>query len=201
LKPHSDGLIHSMEFYCALMQEIKIRDQGISELSAANTPAQIAYESAYLQLRMICELIALACLIIHGDIPATTRKMKETWEADKILKRLTEIHPNFYPHPVNAAPGDKFTIQNITSECLSKSELISLYGKCGHNIAPDRSLCLSERNGRGLAFRHGHDGSCQIFAAFASAFCHYDHSKIVTIYDVRLLARFWRLSSVLFRPP
>jgi hypothetical protein len=35
-------------------------------------PEIVGVELIYLQLRMICELIALACLTAHGDVPETT---------------------------------------------------------------------------------------------------------------------------------
>jgi len=129
-----EKLTQAMAFYCELMQEIKIRDQGIAELSHAPVPAQIAYESAYLQLRMICELIAIACLVVHGDIPATTQKMKKTWEADQIIKRLSEIHPESYPHPVMPNKDDKFRLVAVDSGFLQKSELLHLYGRCGDKL-------------------------------------------------------------------
>jgi len=74
VRAHSEELFDTMNFYCELMQEIKIRDRGIYELSTAKVPAQISYESCYLQLRIICELIAIASLVIHGDIAATSGK-------------------------------------------------------------------------------------------------------------------------------
>lgn len=134
MKPHTNELAQTMMAYCELMQEIKIRTHGIEEITKAAVPAQIKYESCYLQLRMVCELIALSCLIVHGDIPATMGKMKRTWEADKILTRLSEIHGDFYPHPVNAKEGDKFDLERVSSGFLTKEDLIVLYRKCGDRL-------------------------------------------------------------------
>jgi hypothetical protein len=135
LKPHSEEFTRTITFYCELMQEIKIRQHGITQLvTAPAAPAQIIYESSYLQLRIICELIAISCLVIHGDIPATTKKLKTAWSVDQIIKRLSEIHPDFYPHPVSTTPGDKFKLLPVTSDVLTKSELLALYGKCGDRI-------------------------------------------------------------------
>jgi hypothetical protein len=136
MRPHTEILTLTMQFYCELMEEIKIRDQAMNTmLQAGREPAQIVYESCYLQLRMICELIAVSCLVVHGDIPATkTKKMKKTWQADQIIERLSEIHAPFYPQPVQADKGDKSKIANIKAGYLTKDDLISLYGKCGDRL-------------------------------------------------------------------
>ncbi len=135
MRAHSEQLKLTMSFYCELMQEIKIRDLGIDRLQTSEAPAQIVYESSYLQLRMICELIAMACLVIHGDIPATkTRKMTSTWSAEEIIKRLSNLHSDFYPRPVSAEPGNKFKITDITSGFLTKADLLDLNGKCGDRL-------------------------------------------------------------------
>jgi hypothetical protein len=41
-------------------------------------------------------LIALGCLTAHGDLQ--TGKLKDEYKADKIIKRLQQLHPDFYPH-------------------------------------------------------------------------------------------------------
>ena len=126
-----------MEFYCELMSEIKIREHGISLLTKPGNMlvAQVVYESCYLQLRMMCELIAISCLVVHGDIPATkTKKMKKTWQADQIMARLSELYADFYPKPVEAERADKFKITAVKADYLSKPDLIILYGKCGDRL-------------------------------------------------------------------
>jgi hypothetical protein len=63
-------------------------------------PEQPACELGYLQLRLICEIIALACLAVHGDTPgARSAKMRSAHEADYILNSLERLHDNFYPQP------------------------------------------------------------------------------------------------------
>jgi hypothetical protein len=60
----------TIELYCGLMEEIKIRQQVISTIleRKLSLPVRVAHELCYLQLRMICELIAIGCLVAHGDI-------------------------------------------------------------------------------------------------------------------------------------
>jgi hypothetical protein len=134
---HSDENFQTtMAFYSELRTEIKVRAISILSFTRDNSvPAQIVYESSYLQLRMICELIAIACLVVHGDIPATkSRKMMYTWQADKIINRLSEIHGDFYPRPVQAQANDKFKIDPVTEGFLTKADLVLLCNKCGDRL-------------------------------------------------------------------
>jgi len=81
---------------------------------------------------MVCELIALGCIVAHGDITEAA-KLKTEWSADTIIKTLEELHPEFYPQPSKQevkGPG-KFVLQAITSGFLTKTDLLTLNGKCG----------------------------------------------------------------------
>src|SRR5262245_42984791 len=66
--------------YCDLMEELKIRHAIIGKTLQEATNNHFAFEPflvgefCYLQLRMISELIALGCLLVHGDIPAARTK-------------------------------------------------------------------------------------------------------------------------------
>ena len=96
-------------------------------------PVPLQREYCFLQLRMLCELIALGCLIAHGDIEETkSSRVQEAYHAGEIVKRLEKLHPNFYPSPRNLVfmPGHVH-LGDYDREFLTKSELITLYGKCG----------------------------------------------------------------------
>src|ERR1700689_5024190 len=92
------------------MHEIKQRtviigDACLGKYAPSLLPVA-ALELCYLQLRMICELIALSSLLAHGDIEAvSTRKTLTRYEADWILDRLFAIHPDFYPQPIRLEPN------------------------------------------------------------------------------------------------
>ena len=71
------------ETYCHIMLEILVRDELILNALNKSIPPTAAMqhnpgiyqiitgEFCYFQLRIICELIALACLTVHGDIQGT----------------------------------------------------------------------------------------------------------------------------------
>ena len=99
-------------------------------------PAPLVQEFCYLQLRMLCELVALGCLTAHGDIKETqAAKLQKEWSADKIISQLEALHPNFYPHPIRMtiAP-ERVDFDRLESGFLTKTELIQLYGKCGDRL-------------------------------------------------------------------
>jgi hypothetical protein len=41
---------------------------------------------------MLCELIALGCLIAHGDVTNTNYFQNKAYKADDILRKLEELH-------------------------------------------------------------------------------------------------------------
>jgi hypothetical protein len=120
--------------YASIMEEVKIRVAAIEAALAGSLPIHgaITREFCFLQLRMLCELIALGCLAAHGDIVATTNLRKQ-WSADKIIRGLTDLHPDFYPIPLNEDPVRKqFTV--INSGYLTKADLLALNGRCGDTL-------------------------------------------------------------------
>ena len=127
----------AITLYGRLMEEAKVRLDAIRTLLAGQAfIGPIKQEFCYLQLRMLCELIALGCLTAHGDIEATTRLHKE-WQADKIISALSKLSPTFFPIPIKMELLDtstrrrSFTLMPAKVDGLDKPKLIQLYNKCG----------------------------------------------------------------------
>jgi hypothetical protein len=108
----------AMDAYSILMQEAKQRLLFMDKALEGKTglPKVAIREYCFLQLRMLCELIALGCLTAHGDL--VTGKLKKAWKADQIINDLQGLHPEFYPH-------------SATNNVFTKEELMKLYWKCG----------------------------------------------------------------------
>ena len=72
-------LINAVNLYRVLMFEARMRIEAINVILDGRTglPEGILRELCYLQLRMLCELIALGALVIHGDISAKNFKKFE----------------------------------------------------------------------------------------------------------------------------
>src|SRR5258706_10461789 len=114
--------IRAINLYANLMDEVKVRIASLNAALVGGTglPPPILREFCFLQLRMLCELIALGCLTAHGDIEETT-KLRKQYAADRIVGELERLHPNFYPWPLREV-GSKF--EGINEGFLTKVDLI-----------------------------------------------------------------------------
>jgi hypothetical protein len=119
--------------YANLMNEVKVRIDCINQAVQGKRgfPVPIVREFCYLQLRLLCELIALGCLVAHGDIKSLqSHKTGRAYSADEILKKLTELRPHFYPFACRQTKNadGSMHLQGIDPSPLSKDDLLTLYG-------------------------------------------------------------------------
>jgi hypothetical protein len=140
-KQPSTSLERIGQLYANLMEEIKRRVEVIRIVidGSCPLPAMAGFELCYLQLRKVCEIFALGCLAVHGDIPGVrTRLLQKTYNADQIIKQLTALHPQFYPVPseqrLDAVTQKVIEVVPITSGYLTKDDLLKLYGECGNYL-------------------------------------------------------------------
>lgn len=118
------------------MHEFAIRVElvGTACDGRLNLTPPYAREYAYLQFRRCCELIALGCLFLHGDVPqAQTNAAKKEWNADKIMRLLHKAHPHAFPQNVlteRTANGMNIRA-NTKPEALTYDEFKKLYAECG----------------------------------------------------------------------
>lgn len=125
--------------YGSLMGEIKYRVEAIDRVLAGQVHVRnkIAEELCYLQLRMICEVTALSCLLIHGDVKgAQSSQLLKAYQADWIMNKLQDLHPDFYPRPLEAKdkPGTPPEAVSLTDGFLKREELVKLYHICGEKL-------------------------------------------------------------------
>ena len=132
-----------LTLYANLMEEVKLRIDCIDRSVKGQTgfPGPIVREFCYGQLRLLCELIALSCLIAHGDIPATyAKRLGKEWSADAIFDELTKLRPHFYPIPIRQlgygpmGAVHRHDLQAIDPMPLPKDTLQELYGKCHQQL-------------------------------------------------------------------
>jgi len=127
-----------MARYRELMVEIKYRTDAIADILDGRLgpiKAKIAEEYCFLQLRMICEIIANGCLIIHGNLKPKADLFK-TNKASWIMSELSKLHPKFYPRALTEkdefqADGTPKWVEK-TSGFLTSRELQDLWSRhCG----------------------------------------------------------------------
>jgi hypothetical protein len=129
------------ELYAGILEEIKHRINAINTgtNNQIPVPAPLVREFCYLQIRMICELIALGCLLVHGDIEATQKaSLQKEWSAEAIINALSKLHSDFFPLAARQVQSDKvvggkpvYAIDIINPPIMTKQELLDLYGRCG----------------------------------------------------------------------
>lgn len=80
------------------MWEIKYRVDAIDDVLKGKLcmRQRLAEEFCYLQLRVICEVLAVACLVIHGNLKPKADLFK-TYKASWIISELSKLHPNSSP--------------------------------------------------------------------------------------------------------
>ena len=138
MEKHPANLEEIGPLYAKLMEEIKRRVAIVYQIGngSHSLPQMAAFELCYVQLRKICEVFALACLVAHGELPDLRKKLvQKTYQADHIIKMLSTLHPRFYPVPgeqrLDLDTPKPVEVINLESGFLTKDDLVSLYGECG----------------------------------------------------------------------
>ncbi len=127
--------------YCRLMEEIKQRVGVVRNVvdGRVAVPQIVASEICHIQLRKICELIAIACVVAHGDLKGVKAGLiQKSYQPDRILKALEKLHRDFYPLPFrqegDQSSGKARQTESIKDGFLSKDGLMRLYGACGDQL-------------------------------------------------------------------
>jgi hypothetical protein len=148
----------ALSLYLALMEEIKFRIAYVKDIIHGKNlvAGTIGKDICYLQLRMVCEIIALSSLIAHGHIRSQNKKLWKKYQADQLIEQMERVHPNFYPQPANYPFGGFPTKAGeirvepvpLTSGFLTSAALCSLYYECGRELHRGSLKVIFERTGR-----------------------------------------------------
>jgi hypothetical protein len=128
-------LRQAVPLYKSIMEEIKIRVEIANNvlLAPPPLPETVVREFCSLQIRFVCELIALGCLVAHGDINKSN-KLTKYYQADRIMHSLEELNPEFFPRPVIERIEGPHCLhyEFKTSGYLNKSDFLRVYNQtCG----------------------------------------------------------------------
>jgi hypothetical protein len=143
----SDESTKAIQHYCSIMDEIKFRIEWVKNVIHAKImiAQTIGRDLGFLELRMICELIAFGCLVAHGDIKETRRgKFITKYQADFFVKAMASLHAEFYPKPMLPVLGQPLIPTVVgqillpppprISDYLTQSDLTKLYHDCGERL-------------------------------------------------------------------
>ena len=122
--------------YLKLMHEVVVRLDLVSAACNGhlNLTPPYALEYCYLQYRRICELLALGCLRLHGDLAATkSNSASKEWNAERIMGLLHRHHPHAFPQCVTTTkkPDGWSYVANSKPNALTLAQFKVLYAKCG----------------------------------------------------------------------
>ncbi|MEX0957335.1 MAG: hypothetical protein WDZ83_19240 [Rhizobiaceae bacterium] len=129
-----------LALYKRLMDEARRRIDAIEMLVNRETglEARFAREAAYLQLRMICEIIAVGCVVAHDGLAEldASKELRKAFAADRIVNALSSLHDRFYPQPIRVEreTAGHISVRDADVEHLSKDELKALYRSCGNAL-------------------------------------------------------------------
>ncbi len=123
--------------YLKLMHEVVVRLDLVSAACNGhlNLTPPYAFEYCYLQYRRICELLALGCLQLHGDLAvARSSAASKEWNAERIMGLLHRHHPHAFPQCVTTTktPDGWSYVANSKPNALTLAEFKTLYSKCGY---------------------------------------------------------------------
>ena len=142
--------------YANLMEEARYRIEAMD--AALNgrlaLPDMIIEEFVYLQLRLLCEIVALGCLVAHGDFTQDQlTHLRNEYDADTIIKNLASLNATFYPIPMRMTirppgpgdPGEVHLDERPEGSFLTKDELLRLYGRTGNYLHRGKLKKLKSR--------------------------------------------------------
>jgi hypothetical protein len=118
--------------------DIYARLDWISEHHPSGLRGIFEAEMCYLQLRLICELVALATLCAHFNVPPTqTNKFLKDWNADSLLDKLSDITATGFPQAAfmrdAQREGEPHTFGSREGG-LTRKELQAIYNACGRHL-------------------------------------------------------------------
>lgn len=138
--------------YRDLMQEIKERIHSADYMLSSKTALSeaIVLEFCFLQLRLICECIAFACVIAHEYIEEIRApKIQKQWSADALMKALSHLHQDFFPVPkIISVENEVVNLEDVTDPYLTKADILKLYALCNdklHRGSPKKYMYVPKK--------------------------------------------------------
>ncbi len=123
------------QVYANLMAEAHVRIRALDKLVSnyQDWPPLVLEEFCYLQLRLLCEMIGLGCLIAHDDIK--NRDLLGSWNIPVVMKKLEKLKPDFFPLPKKLTfPNGGIHVEPSTAPALTKDELFKLHAITGSKL-------------------------------------------------------------------
>lgn len=138
------------------MAELRIRLDSIPVFASleAQVPSRVLVETGFLQLRLSCEIVALGCLVAHGDLQEVkAARLQTAYQADYIISRLQRLHSDFFPVPhtmeivkTDSSGRNFYHYTPLTDGFMSKDKFVDAYRRFGSILHKGSLKALSKRS-------------------------------------------------------
>lgn len=152
----------TLDLYSQLMQAIKVRTNFLVGFAnnSRGLPVFHVAETFHLQVRLVCETLALACLVAHGDLKgARSNRLASAYRADFIMNALEKLHAEFFPRPTRQILRGSVpvAIEDIKDGFLTKDELLESYHTADNYLHAGHLKDLVAKRPRNFDFNHMRD--------------------------------------------
>jgi hypothetical protein len=127
------------DVYVAFMQEIKTRLEAIKEtvdwlkVHHQEPKSYFRAEFGFLQLRYVCDLVALSILAAHKPFGLDDELLK-SWHARRALQDLKAINEDGFPRPVKITRNGGSIQFVLSDDALTRDGLQRIFDKCGRML-------------------------------------------------------------------
>lgn len=126
------------ELYAGFMGEVKTRMKAVHRVLSALRPSQnpgeeafLDAEAAILQIRFVCELIALASLSAHSELGLSLSLLK-SYHAGNIFRDLERLNPHSFPKAIKPFVRGPEIELIVKPEAIGRVGLEEIYNGCGN---------------------------------------------------------------------
>ena len=139
------------KMYVDLMEEARLRIEALNFAIMARETwnHRLLQEFCYLQLRILCEQIAIGCLIAHGEIK--NNKALKAWRVPDIMKALENLDENYFPTGIVLTSDGKSADAVLNTNLqITKVELSKLWEKSGQLLHRGTALSVMQSHNKVL---------------------------------------------------
>ncbi|WP_133495241.1 hypothetical protein [Stakelama pacifica] len=124
------------DVYINAMHELRVRIQSIEAIMDTSFADLVISECCYLQLRLSCECLAIACLAAQGDFE-THRAFRDVYSPTEIFRALELSYPNFFPTPsqMNRIDENNIYFDDVgVGHMMTRREVETLWARSGDHL-------------------------------------------------------------------
>lgn len=121
--------------YLNVLSEINARLRLIKTMKLSTLPYGIVRELCHLQLRHICELVAIGCLVVQGYYTSFA-DFTDEYNPSKVFRALNKKYEGFFPQPttISKENGCFHIAANTKPNAMTRVEMEKLWSMTGNYL-------------------------------------------------------------------